>query len=68
MIGLGVSTSCGKIRVILGLYWENGKENGNDYLGFRGSLNLGFAVSRFEYLHALGLKQFAFWGFAAGAP
>ena len=22
-------------RVILGLYWDNGKENGNYYLGFR---------------------------------
>ena len=23
----------------LGLYWDNGKENGNYYLGFRGSQN-----------------------------
>ena len=25
----------GYIRAILGLYWDNGKENGNGYLGFR---------------------------------
>ena len=25
----------GYTRVILGLYWDNGKENGNYYLGFR---------------------------------
>ena len=25
----------GNIRVILGVYWDNGKENGHDYVGFR---------------------------------
>ena len=28
----------GYIVVIWGLYWDNGKENANYYLGFRGSL------------------------------
>ena len=31
------------IRYILGLYWDNGKENGNYYLGFR-ICGLGFGV------------------------
>ena len=26
---------CDYIRVVLGLYWDNGKSNGNYYLGFR---------------------------------
>ena len=29
--------------VIQGIYWDNGKENGNYYLGFR-VLDLGFRV------------------------
>ena len=29
------TTITGYIRVILGLYGDNGKENGNYYLGFR---------------------------------
>ena len=28
-------TLWGNIRVILGLYWDNGKQNGNYYFGFR---------------------------------
>ena len=33
------------IGVILGIYWDNGKENGNYYLGFMG---LGSRVSGLE--------------------
>ena len=29
-------THWGNIWVILGLHWDNGKENGNDHLGFKG--------------------------------
>ena len=34
----GGSPLCRRLRVILGLYWDNGKENGNyrDYRGYIG--------------------------------
>ena len=30
----------GNIGVILGIYWDNGKENENYYLGFRGYIGV----------------------------
>ena len=37
IVGLGIQSPLYyPIRVIFGLYWDNGKENGNYYLGFRG--------------------------------
>ena len=35
-----------RFRVILGLYWDNGKENENYYLGFR---NLGFRAAGLRF-------------------
>ena len=34
-LGFGVYGVGGFIEVILGLYWDNGKENGNYSVGFR---------------------------------
>ena len=30
-----MGTTVGYVGIIWGLYWDNGKENGNYYLGFR---------------------------------
>ena len=35
MIGVLLGLYQGYIRVILGLYWDDGKQNGTSYLGFR---------------------------------
>ena len=43
-----------KVGVILGLYWENGKENGSYYLGFWVK-GLGFIVPLSRSNMALGI-------------
>ena len=42
------ATHWGNIRVTLGLYWDNGKQNGNYYIRFLGFrvLGLGFRDER----------------------
>ena len=54
--------------VIVGLYMENGKEDGNHYLGFLGLGVWGFPKIRATFLGVPIIRVIAFWGPYWGPP